>query len=69
MIVRLVRITFPNGHTMVGLIPAAPSDNDLLTNTEGGIDITFSELAQVPGQAPIAKALEHIRVAAMGLLH
>lgn len=57
MKVKLVRITFLNGTTVTGVVPATISDAELESMQLGGVDVIFSDDFAVPAETALAKVL------------
>lgn len=64
MKVRMVHLTFGNGLTVVGVVPADFSDEELQSQMGVAIDVAFSDAAEVPRAAPVGKVLARIAAAA-----
>lgn len=57
MNVKLVRITFLNGTSVTGVVPAAITDDELASMKLGGVDVIFSDDFAVADETPLAKVL------------
>lgn len=56
--VRFVRITFSNGCTLTGVVPATVTDEEIASLQSDGVTVVFSDPYQTPRQAPVARLLE-----------
>jgi hypothetical protein len=64
--IRAVKLTFKNGLTVVGLLPADFSDEDLAAAEKDGVTVEFSDISELPPGARVATALQRLAaVAAM----
>lgn len=57
MKVKLVRITFLNGTTVTGVVPATITDHELNSMQAGGVDVIFSDDFAVAPETALAKVL------------
>lgn len=57
MNVKLVRITFLNGTSVTGVVPATITDEELASMPVNGVDVIFSDDFAVPAETPLAKVL------------
>jgi hypothetical protein len=64
MKVRAVKLTFKNGLTVVGLLPADFSDEDLAAAEGDDIMIEFSDVSELPASARVATVLQRLAAAA-----
>lgn len=56
--IRFVRITFGNGLTVTGVVPAAITDHELNSMRTHGVDLVFSDPHATPPNTPVARLFE-----------
>ncbi len=64
MKIRAVKLTLKNGMTVIGLLPADFSDEDLAAAEDDGITVEFSDISELPTGARVATALQRLAAAA-----